>query len=105
MSDISSSALSLILYERIALPFYRNAVVLDIGLSAFAGTKDDVDGVPFSFRHIAFVEFLFVPDLYDLEAFLDKVGGELPQLFKVAVAVEDSRKVLFGVVGGNSEVV
>ena len=30
---------------------------------------------------------------------------KLPQLFKVAVAVEDSRKVLFGVVGGNSEVV
>ena len=64
-----------------------------------------MDGVPFGFRHIAFVEFLFVADLYDLEAFLDKVGGELPQLFKVAVAVEDSRKVLLGVVGGNSEVV
>lgn len=64
-----------------------------------------MDGIPFGFRHIAFVEFLFVSDLYDLEAFLYKVGGELPQLFKVAVAVEDSRKVLFGVVGGNSEVV
>ena len=64
-----------------------------------------MDGIPFGFRHIAFVEFLFVPDLYDLETFLYEVGGELPQLFKVAVAVEDSRKVLFGVVGGNSEVV
>ena len=88
-----------------ALAFYRNAVVLDIGLTALTGAKDDVDGVPFGFRHIAFVEFLFVPDLYDLEAFLYEIGGELPQLFKVAVAVEDSRKVLFGVVGGNSEVV
>ena len=64
-----------------------------------------MDGVPFGFRHIAFIEFLLVSDLYDLEAFLYKVGGELPQLFKVAVAVEDSRKVLLGVVGGNSEVV
>lgn len=89
----------------VALAFHRNAVALDVGLSALAGAEDDVDGVPFDFRHIAFVEFLFVPDLYDLEAFLYKVGGELPQLFKVAVAVEDSRKVLFGVVGGNSEVV
>ena len=89
----------------VAFAFYRYAVVLDVGLSAFAGAEDDVDGVPFGFRHIAFVEFFFVPDLYDLEAFLDKVGGKLPQLFKVAVAVEDSRKVLFRVVGGNSEVV
>ena len=80
-------------------------VVLDVGLPALAGAEDDVDGVPFGFRHIAFVEFLFVSDLDDLEAFLYEVGGELPQLFKVAVAVEDSRKVLFGVVGGNSEVV
>ena len=89
----------------VALAFHRNAVALDVGLSALAGAEDDVDGVPFGFRHIAFVEFLFVPDLYDLETFLYEVGGELPQLFKVAVAVEDSRKVLFGVVGGNSEVV
>ena len=89
----------------VALAFHRYAVVLDVGLSAFTGAEDDVDGVPFGFRHIAFVEFLFVSDLYDLEAFLDEVGGELPQLFKVAVAVEDSRKVLLGVVGGNSEVV
>ena len=35
-----------------------------------------MDGVPFGFRHIAFVEFLFVADLYDLEAFPDKVGRE-----------------------------
>lgn len=89
----------------VALAFHRNAVALDVGLSALAGAEDDVDGVPFGFRHIAFVEFLFVSDLDDLETFLDKVGGELPQLFKAAVAVEDSRKVLFGVVGGNSEVV
>ena len=81
----------------VAFPFYRYAVVLYVGLSALAGAEDDVDGVPFGFRHIAFIEFLFISDLYDLEAFLDKVGGELPQLFKVAVAVEDSRKVLFGV--------
>ena len=80
-------------------------VVLDVGLPALAGAEDDVDGVPFGFRHIAFVEFLFVSDLYDLEAFLDEIGGELPQLFKAAVAVEDSRKVFGRVVGGNSEVV
>ena len=89
----------------VAFSFYRNAVVFDVGLSALTGAKDDVDGVPFGFRHIAFVEFLFVSDLYDLETFLDEVGGKLPQFFKVAVAVEDSRKVLFGVVGCNSEVV
>ena len=105
MSDISSSALSLILYERIALPFYRNAVVFDIGLSAFAGTKDDVNGISFGFRHIAFVEFLFVADLYDLEAFPYKVGGKLPQFFKAAVAVEDCRKIFDRVVCGDSEVV
>ena len=64
-----------------------------------------MDGVPFGFRHIAFIEFLFIADLDNFETFLDEVGGELPQLFKVAVAVEDSRKVLFGVVGSNSEVV
>ncbi len=64
-----------------------------------------MDGVSLGFWHIAFVEFLFISDLYYLEAFLDEVGRELPQFFKVAVAVEDSRKVLFGVVGGNSEVV
>ena len=89
----------------VAFTFYRYVVVLDVGLSALAGAEDDVNGVPFGFRHIAFVEFFFVSDLYDLEAFLDEVSGELPQLFKVAVAVEDSRKVLFGVVGGNSEIV
>ena len=64
-----------------------------------------MDGVSLGFWHIAFVEFLFISDLYYLEAFLDEVGRELPQLFKVAVAVEDSRKVLLGMVGGNSEVV
>ena len=41
----------------IALAFHRYAVVLDVGLSALAGAKDDVDGIPFGFRHIAFVEF------------------------------------------------
>ena len=89
----------------VALAFHRNAVALDVGLSALTGAKDDVYGIPFSFRHIAFVEFLFISDLYDLEAFLDETGGELPQLFKAAVAVEDSRKVFGRVVGGNSEVV
>lgn len=89
----------------VSFSFYRNAVALYVGLSALTGAEDDVDGVPFGFRHIAFVEFLFVSDLYDLEAFLYEVGGELPQLFKVAIAVEDSRKVLVGVVGCNSEVV
>lgn len=89
----------------VAFAFYRNAVVLDIGLSALTGAEDDMDGVPFGFWHIAFVEFLFVSDLYDLEAFLDKVGGELPQLFKVAVAVEDSRKIFGRVVGGDPEIV
>ena len=64
-----------------------------------------MDDVSFGCRHIVFIEFLFISDLYYLEAFLDEVGGKLPQLFKAAVAVEDSRKVLLGVVGGNSEVV
>ena len=89
----------------VAFAFHRNAVVLYVGLSALAGSQDDVDGIPFGFRHIAFVEFLFVPDLYDLEAFLDEIGGELPQLFKAAVAVEDSRKVFGRVVGGDPEIV
>ena len=64
-----------------------------------------MDGIPFGFRHIAFVEFLFVPDLYYLEAFLDEVGRELPQLFKVAVAVEDGRKIFGRVVGGDPKIV
>lgn len=89
----------------VAFAFYRYVVALYVGLSVLAGAEDDVDGVPFDFRHIAFIEFLFISDLYYLEAYLDEVGRELPQLFKVAVAVEDSRKVLFGVVGGDSEVV
>ena len=89
----------------VAFAFYRNMVVLDVGLPALAGAENDVDGVPFGFRHIAFVEFLFMSDLYDLEAFLYKVGGKLPQLFKVAVAVEDSRKIFGRVVGGDPEVV
>lgn len=55
----------------VALAFHRNAVALDVGLSALAGAKDDVDGVPFGFRHIAFIEFLLVSDLYYLEAFLN----------------------------------
>lgn len=93
------------LFCEVSFSFYHNGITLYVGLSALAGAQDDVDGVPFGFWHIAFVEFLFISDLYDLEAFLYEVGGELPQLFKVAVAVEDSRKVLFGVVGGNSEVV
>ena len=93
------------LFCEVTLAFHRNAVALYVGLPAFAGAEDDVNGVPFGFRHIAFVEFLFVPDLDDLEAFLYEVGGELPQLFKVAVAVEDSRKVFSRVVCCNSEVV
>ena len=89
----------------VAFAFYRNMVVLDVGLPALAGAEDDVDGVPFGFRHIAFIELFLISYFYYLETFLDEVGGKLPQLFKVAVAVEDSRKVLFGVIGGNSEVV
>jgi len=94
-----------VLNRSVALPFYRYAVVLDVGMSAFTGTKYDVNGVSLDLWHIAFVEFFFVSHFYYLEAFLDEVGRELPQLFKVAVAVKDSRKVLFGVVGGNSEVI
>ena len=60
----------------VALAFHRNAVVLDAGLSALASTEDDVDGVPFGFRHIAFVEFFFISDFYYFEAFPDKVGRE-----------------------------
>ena len=89
----------------VALAFYRYAVALDVGLSALTGAKDDVYGIPFSFRHIAFVEFLFISDLYYLEAFLDEVGRELPQFFKVAVAVEDSRKIFGRVVGGDPKIV
>ena len=62
-------------------------------------------GVPFGFLYIAFIEFLFVSDLDNLEAFLDEVGRELPQLFKVAVAVEDGRKIFGRVVGGDPEIV
>ena len=64
-----------------------------------------MDGISFDFRHIAFVEFLLAPDLYDLEAFLYEVGGELPQLFKVAVAVEDDADILCGVVSGDTKIV
>ena len=73
------------LFCEVAFSFYHNGIALYVGLSALAGAKDDVDGVPFGFRHISVVEFVFVSDHYDLETFLDKIGGELPQLFKVAV--------------------
>ena len=66
--------------------------------SLCAGSKDDVSGVPFSFRHIAFIELFLISYFYYLETFLDKVGRELPQLFKVAVAVEDGRKIFGRVV-------
>lgn len=33
----------------VAFAFYRNAVVLDVGLSALAGAQDDVDGVRSAF--------------------------------------------------------
>ena len=93
------------LFCEVAFSFYHNGIALYVGLSALTGAEDDVDGVPFGFRHIAFVEFLFISDLYDLKAFLDKIGGELSQLFKVAVAVEDSRKIFGRVVGGDPEIV
>lgn len=89
----------------VSFSFYHNGIALYVGLSALAGAKDDVDGISFGFRHIAFVEFFLVSDLYDLKAFLYEVGRELPQLFKVAVAVEDSRKIFDRVVCGDSEVV
>ena len=73
--------------------------------SLCAGLKDDVSGVPFSFRHISFIELLFVSDLDNLEAFLDEVGGKLPQLFKAAGTVEDNRKIFGRVVGGDPEIV
>ena len=93
------------LFCEVAFSFYHNGIALYVGLSALTGAEDDVDGVPFGSRHIAFVEFLFVPGLYDLEAFLDEIGGKLPQLFKVAVAVEYSRKIFGRVVGGDPEIV
>lgn len=89
----------------VAFAFYRDVVGFDVGLSALTGAEDDVDDVPFGFRHIAFIELFFVSDLDDLETFLYEVGGKLPQLFKVAIAVEDSRKVLFGMVCSNPEIV
>ena len=93
------------LFCEISFSFYHNGIALYVGLSALTGAEDDVDGISFGFRHIAFVEFLFVADLYDLETFLDEVGRELPQFFKVAVAVEDCRKIFDRVVCGDSEVV
>ena len=89
----------------IPLPSHRDDVAHDDGHIAVTTAQDDLVGFGRCFWKVAEVEFLFVSDLYDLEAFLYEVGGELPQLFKVAVAVEDSRKVLLWVVGGNSEVV
>ena len=51
------------LFCEVAFSFYHNGIALYVGLSALAGTKDDVDGISFGFRHIAFVEFFFVADL------------------------------------------
>lgn len=95
----------MILYNRIGLSFHRYTVTFYVGLSALTGAEDDVDEVPFGFRHIAFIELFFISDFYYLEAFLDEVGRELPQLFKVAVAVEDGRKIFGRVVGGDPEIV
>ena len=80
-------------------------VVRDDGHIAVTAAQDDFVGFGRYFWKVAEVEFFFVADLDDLEAFLDKVGGKLPQLFKVAVAVEDCRKIFGRVVCGDSEVV
>ena len=47
---------------------------------------------------LAFIELFLISDFYYLEAFLDEVGRELPEFFKVAVAVEDGRKIFGRVV-------
>lgn len=93
------------LFCEVSFSFYHNGIALYVGLPAFTGAKNDVYGIPFSFRHIAFIELFLISYFYYLEAFLDKVGRELPQLFKVAVAVEDSRKIFGRVVGGDPEIV
>ena len=88
--------------------FVGDAVFCQCRICRFAlcaGSKDDVSGVPFGFRHIAFIELFLISYFYYLETFLDKVGRELPQLFKVAVAVEDGRKIFGRVVGGDPEIV
>lgn len=64
-----------------------------------------MDGIPFGFRQIAFIELFFISDFYYLEAFLYKVGRELPEFFEHAVRVHNDRKVFFGVVCCNSEIV
>ena len=71
-------------YE-VSYSFYHNGIALYVRLSDLAGTKDDVDGVPFGFRYIAFVEFLFVSDFYDLKAFLNHICRELPEFLEFAV--------------------
>ena len=89
----------------VALAFYRNAVVLDIGLTALTGAKDDVDGVPFGFRHISVVEFVFVSDFDYLEAFGYHKGRELPEFLEKSVGVHNDRKVFGRVICCNSEIV
>ena len=64
-----------------------------------------MDGISLGFRHIAFIELFFISDFYYLEAFLDEVGRELPEFFEHAVRVHNDRKVFFGVVCCNSEIV
>ena len=80
-------------------------VVHDDGHIAVTAAQDDFVGFGRCFWKVAEVEFLFVSDLYDLKAFLYEVGRKLPQLFKVAVAVEDCRKIFDRVVCGDSKVV
>lgn len=67
--------------------------------------EEDFVGVVVGFWHVTEVEFVFGADFEDFESFGDEVGGELPEFFEAAVAIEDGRDVVGRVVGCNSEIV
>lgn len=67
--------------------------------------EKDFVGVVFNFGQVTEVEFVFGADFEDFEVFGDEVGGELPEFFEAAVAVEYGRDVVGRVVGCNSEIV
>lgn len=61
--------------------------------------------VTLCFRYTSEVKLVFVSDFYYFEAFGYHECGELPKFFEHAVRIHNDRKVFFGVVCCNSEIV
>ena len=81
-----------------------NGIAFDFRLSIIAGSYKQFACHRY-FWDILVKEFIGRADFNDLEAFLNEIRAELPELVKASVAVKDGADVLCGVVSGNAEIV